>query len=147
MVTVRNVCVLGLGYVGLPLACAAAEAGHRVIGYDPDRNRVAGLRRGRSPVEDVEDRLLEKVMGSGRLSFTDDQAEIVGSDTFVICVPTPLKEKTPDLTMVDAAVDVIAAALRPGALVILESTTYPGTTEDRVAPRLAEVTGLHAPDD
>ena len=86
-------------------------------------------------------------MATGRLSFTDDQAEIEGSDTFVICVPTPLKEKTPDLTMVDAAVDVVAAALRPGGLVILESTTYPGTTEDRVAPRLAEVTGLHAPDD
>ena len=65
MVTTRDVCVLGLGYVGLPLACAAAEAGHRVIGYDPDRVRVAGLRQGRSPVEDVEDRSLEKVTATG----------------------------------------------------------------------------------
>jgi UDP-N-acetyl-D-glucosamine dehydrogenase len=145
--TTREVCVLGLGYVGLPLACAAAEAGHRVIGYDPDRARVAGLRQGRSPVEDVEDRLLEKAMASGRLVFADEPAEIGDRDTFVICVPTPLKEKVPDLTMVDSAVDVVATALRPGGMVILESTTYPGTTEDRVAPRLAELTGLRAPDD
>ena len=145
--TPRNVCVLGLGYVGLPLACAAAGAGHRVVGYDPDRGRVAGLRQGRSPVEDVEDRLLEKALASGRLSFTDDPAEVTGSDTFVICVPTPLEEKTPDLSMVDAAVDVVAGALRPGGMVILESTTYPGTTEERVAPRLEEATGLTAPDD
>jgi UDP-N-acetyl-D-glucosamine dehydrogenase len=146
-VTSRNVCVLGLGYVGLPLACAAAAAGHTVVGFDPDRNRVAGLRAGHSPVEDVEDRLLEKVLASGRISFTDDAQDIDGSDTFIICVPTPLTEKTPDLTMVDSAVDVVASALRPGGMVILESTTYPGTTEDRVAPRLAETTGLHAPDD
>jgi UDP-N-acetyl-D-glucosamine dehydrogenase len=145
--TSRNVCILGLGYVGLPLACAAAGAGHTVIGFDPDSDRVAGLREGRSPVEDVDDRLLEKVIASGRLSFTEDTAEITGSDTFIICVPTPLKEKTPDLTMVDSAVDVVATALRPGGMVILESTTYPGTTEDRVAVRLAEATGLHAPDD
>jgi UDP-N-acetyl-D-glucosamine dehydrogenase len=146
MVT-RDVCVLGLGYVGLPLACAAAGAGHRVTGYDPDSTRVAALRQGRSPIEDVEGRMLEKVLASGRLSFTDDAAAIEGSDTFVICVPTPLTEKTPDLTMVDAAVDVVAGALRPGGMVILESTTYPGTTEERVAPRLAEATGLTAPDD
>ena len=145
--TSRNVCVLGLGYVGLPLACAAGEAGHRVIGFDPDRKRVDDLRAGRSPVEDVEDRLLEKVLASGLLTFTDDPREIEGSDTFIICVPTPLKDKTPDLTMVDAAVDHVARVLRPGDMVILESTTYPGTTEDRVAPRLAEATGLHAPDD
>ncbi|MGH8963998.1 MAG: nucleotide sugar dehydrogenase [Actinomycetes bacterium] len=145
--TSRHVCVLGLGYVGLPLACAAAQAGHRVIGFDPDRNRVDDLRGARSPVEDVEDSLLEEVLAGGRLSFTDDPREIKGSDTFVICVPTPLKEKTPDLTMVDSAVDHVAVALQPGDMVILESTTYPGTTEDRVAPRLAEATGLHAPDD
>ncbi len=146
MVT-RDVCVLGLGYVGLPLACAAAGAGHRVVGFDPDVERIAGLRQGRSPVEDVEDRLLEKVLASGRLSFTDDPADIAGSDTFVICVPTPLKEKTPDLSMVDSAVDVVGRVLRPGGMVILESTTYPGTTEERVGPRLAEATGLTAPAD
>jgi nucleotide sugar dehydrogenase len=143
----RDVCVLGLGYVGLPLACAAAGAGHRVIGYDPDSERVEALLQGRSPVEDVEDRLLEKVLASGRLTFTDDASAVTGSNTFVICVPTPLTEKTPDLTMVDAAVDVVAGALRPGAMVILESTTYPGTTEERVAPRLAAATGLTAPAD
>ncbi len=143
----RAVCVLGLGYVGLPLACAAAGAGHRVVGYDPDTTRIETLRRGLSPVEDVEDRLLDKVLASGRLSFADDVAALEGCDTFVICVPTPLKDKTPDLSMVDAAVDAVAGALRPGGLVILESTTYPGTTEERVGPRLAAATGLHAPDD
>ena len=143
----RDVCVLGLGYAGLPVACAAAAAGHRVTGFDPDIARIDSLRQGRSPVEDVEDRLLEKVLASGQISFTHDPSDIVGSDTFVICVPTPLKEKTPDLTMVDSAVDVVAGALRPGGMVILESTTYPGTTEERVAPRLAEATGLQAPDD
>ncbi len=146
MVT-RDVCVLGLGYVGLPLACAAAGAGHRVVGYDPDRRRVDALRLGLSPVEDVEDRLLEKMLASGRLVFTDDPEDIAGSDTFVICVPTPLTEKTPDLSMVDAAVDIVAGVLQPGGMVILESTTYPGTTEERVAPRIAEATGLRAPDD
>ena len=147
MVTTRDVCVLGLGYAGLPVACAAAEAGHRVIGYDPDTARIEGLRQGRSPVEDVEDRLLEKVLASGRISFTDDPGDIEGSDTFVICVPTPLKDKTPDLTMVDSAVDVVAAALRPGGMVILESTTYPG--HDRGAGRSAAGRGHRsaAPDD
>src|SRR5687768_11885849 len=110
----REVCVLGLGYVGLPLVCAAAGAGHRVIGFDSDTERVAALRRGLSPVEDVEDRLLEKALASGRVSFTDRASDIVGSDTFVICVPTPLKDKSPDLSMVDAAVDTVATALRPG---------------------------------
>ena len=143
----RDVCVLGLGYAGLPVACAAAGAGHRVIGFDPDTARVERLREGRSPVEDVEDRLLEKVLASGLISFTDNARDITGSDTFVICVPTPLKDKTPDLTMVDSAVDVVAGALRPGGMVILESTTYPGTTEERVAPRLAAATGLTPPDD
>jgi UDP-N-acetyl-D-glucosamine dehydrogenase len=146
-VTSRQVCVLGLGYVGLPVACAAAGAGHRVVGYDPDQARIADLRAGRSAVEDIEDRMLEKVLATGLVSFTDDPREIDGSDTFVICVPTPLKEKTPDLTMVDAAVDVVGSALRAGGMVILESTTYPGTTEDRVAPRLAALTGLQAPAD
>ena len=76
MATTRDVCVLGLGYVGLPLACAAAGAGHRVVGYDPDSRRIALMRQGRSPVEDVEDRLLEKAIASGRLSFTDDPGDL-----------------------------------------------------------------------
>jgi UDP-N-acetyl-D-glucosamine dehydrogenase len=144
----RDVCVLGLGYVGLPLACAAVAAGHRVLGYDPNSARVTQLREGRSPVEDITDEALEKMLGTGLLSVTDDPQGLVGRDTFIICVPTPLREdKTPDLTMVDTAVDVVATALRPGGLVVLESTTYPGTTEDRVGPRLTELTGLRAPDD
>lgn len=143
----RTVGVLGLGYVGLPLACAATGAGHRVIGYDPDHARVTGLRSGSSPVEDVEDPLLEKSLASGLLSFTEDARDLSACDVFVICVPTPLHDKTPDLTMVDAAVEAVAAALHPGDLVVLESTTYPGTTEDRVGPRIADLSGLRAPED
>jgi UDP-N-acetyl-D-mannosaminuronate dehydrogenase len=93
LVVTRDVCVLGLGYVGLPLACAAAEAGHRVIGYDPDRHRVAGLRQGRSPGRGRRGPHAREGAGDRRLSFADEPAEIEGSDTFVICVPTPLKEK------------------------------------------------------
>jgi UDP-N-acetyl-D-glucosamine dehydrogenase len=143
----RTVGVLGLGYVGLPLACAAVGAGHRVIGYDPDEVRVTSLCAGSSPVEDVEDRLLEKSLASGLLSFSGNAGDLAACDVFVICVPTPLHDKTPDLTMVDSAVDAVAAALHPGDLVVLESTTYPGTTEDRLAPRIAELSGLHAPRD
>ena len=104
--TSRNACVLGLGYVGLPLACAAAEAGHQVVGYDPNSARVAQLLSGSSPVEDVEDRMLEKMLASGRLTFTDRVADVQGSDTFVICVPTPLDETTTRPVRVDGAADV-----------------------------------------
>src|SRR4051794_29212303 len=143
----RDVCVLGLGYAGLPVACAAAEAGHRVIGFDPDTERIEGLRHGHSPVEDVEDRMLEKVLASGRISFTDDAREIRGSDTFVICVPTPLRDKTPDLTMVDSAVDVVSEALLTGGMVVLETVTYPGNTEGPVGQRPGTGPSLEAPHD
>ena len=115
LVVTRDVCVLGLGYVGLPLACAAAEAGHRVIGFDPDsrpgRRPAPGSepgrgRRGPHAREGAGDR-------DGCPSPTEP-ADIEGSDTYVICVPTPLEDKLPDLTMVDSAVDVVAGALAPG---------------------------------
>jgi UDP-N-acetyl-D-glucosamine dehydrogenase len=138
------IAVLGLGYVGLPLAVAAAEAGHRVIGYDVAVDHVARLSSGASPIADVNDVDLKEAVASGNLSFTADPGDLAGCRSYVICVPTPLIDKAPDLSMVLAAVDTVAGSLAPGDLVVLESTTYPGTTEDVVAVRLAGATGLRA---
>ena len=142
--TSRRVGILGLGYVGLPLALAAAESGHRVVGYDVDEQHVRRLTTGRSPVEDVSDSQLEKGLGSGDLQLTADPEVLGGCDSYIICVPTPLVDRAPDLSMVISAVDVVAANLAVGDLVVLESTTYPGTTEEVIAPRIAAATGLRA---
>jgi UDP-N-acetyl-D-glucosamine dehydrogenase len=138
------IAVIGLGYVGLPLSVAAAGAGNQVLGYDIAARHVERLAAGRSPVEDVSDQALGEALTKGNLRFTADPAELTGCRCYVICVPTPLRDKAPDLSMVMAAVDTVAAGLSPGDLVVLESTTYPGTTEDLVAPRLAQATGLEA---
>ncbi len=143
----RTVGVLGLGYVGLPLACAAAGAGHAVIGYDVSGERVRQLQVGRSPIGDVSDTQLEQRLDSDRLRFTCDPNDLTGADTFVICVPTPLADKMPDLSMVAAAVETVAGCVSRGDLVILESTTYPGTTEELVAPQISARSGLTAPAD
>jgi UDP-N-acetyl-D-glucosamine dehydrogenase len=137
-----QVAVLGLGYVGLPLAVRAAETGHRVVGYDPAAGRVAGLREGCSPVEDVSD---DRLVASG-LEVTTDAADLAGFDVAVITVPTPLRDGAPDLSHVEAAARTVAAALTPGAVVVLESTTYPGTTEHLVADTIAAVSGLRPGD-
>jgi UDP-N-acetyl-D-glucosamine dehydrogenase len=138
------VAVIGLGYVGLPLAVAAAGAGNQVVGYDVSARHVERLANGQSPIEDVSDQCLKEAVAGGGLRFTADPIELADCRCSVICVPTPLKDKVPDLSMVMAAVDTVAAYLSPGDLVVLESTTYPGTTEDLVAPRLARATGLEA---
>jgi nucleotide sugar dehydrogenase len=138
------VAVLGLGYVGLPLALAAAGAGRTVVGYDVAGDHVARLASGTSPIADIGDLDLKEALATGNLRFTDDPGELAGCRAYVICVPTPLTDKAPDLSMVLAAVDTVAANLSPGDLVVLESTTYPGTTEDVVAVRLADATGLRA---
>jgi UDP-N-acetyl-D-glucosamine dehydrogenase len=147
MTSRRVVGVLGIGYVGLPLALAAAESGHRVIGYDVDEQHVKRLTTGKSPLEDVSDAELEKQLGSGNLRLTAHPGELGECDSYIICVPTPLVDKAPDLSMVSSAVDVVAANLAPGDLVVLESTTYPGTTEEVIAPRIAAATGLQAAGD
>jgi UDP-N-acetyl-D-glucosamine dehydrogenase len=143
----RAVAVLGLGYAGLPVALAAARAGHDVVGFDVSPKRVEELTSGHSPVDDISDDDLRAVTATGRLRFTGDPAALDDRHTYVICVPTPLEDKLPDLSMVASAVDVVAAHLQAGDLVILESTTYPGTTEEFVAERIASVSGLTAPDD
>jgi len=129
--------IIGLGYVGLPLAVAFAEAGHDVVGLDSDARVVEGLRRGESTVEDVPAERLTAI--SDRIRPTADVAELSSCDAVVICVPTPLaNHREPDLTyMLDAATS-LSAVLRKGQLVVLESTTYPGTTRERLKPILEE---------
>jgi len=134
--------IIGLGYVGLPLALEFARVGFRVTGIDLDRSKVDAIRDGRSYIVDVRDTEIAEQVEAGRLTATDDFAAIAALDTIDICVPTPLrKTKDPDLTFVVAAVNEISKYLRRGQLVILESTTYPGTTEELVQPAL-EASGL-----
>jgi UDP-N-acetyl-D-glucosamine dehydrogenase len=136
--------VVGLGYVGLPLAVELARAGFDTTGIDVDPRKVDAVNSRTSCIADVATADLAALVGEGRLRATADFAAVAGLDTINICVPTPLrKTKDPDMSFVAAAVDGVAAHLHPGMLVILESTTYPGTTEEFVRPRL-EAGGLRA---
>ena len=128
--------VVGLGYVGLPLAVAFARAGFRVIGVDSDAARVDTLQRGASPVVDVSDEELGAALAAG-LAVAADPAALADADAILLCVPTPLgKSREPDISHVVAAARAVADVLRPGGLVVLESTTYPGTTEEVLHPLL-----------
>jgi len=134
--------IIGLGYVGLPLALEFARAGFRTTGIDVDRAKVDAINAGRSYIVDVDDAEIREQVAAGRLVATADFAAVRDLDTVNICVPTPLrKTKDPDLTHVVSAVNEICRYLRRGQLVILESTTYPGTTEEVVQPAL-EASGL-----
>jgi UDP-N-acetyl-D-glucosamine dehydrogenase len=131
-----DLAVIGLGYVGLPLAQEACRAGLRVVGVDVSERTVAGLLAGRSHVDDLSDADVAAMLATGFRPSTDP-AVLAEATTVIICVPTPLSEDGgPDLTAVLAATESVAAHLQPGALVVLESTTYPGTTETLVRPRL-----------
>jgi UDP-N-acetyl-D-glucosamine dehydrogenase len=132
------VAVVGLGYVGLPLLVAVGGAGFEVLGYDTDRDKIASLRAGRSYIVDVSDSEIASMRGA---RFASDAAELRRADVVAICVPTPLTDHAPDLTMVRDAAAAVSEQLLPGRLVILESTTYPGTTEEEVGPIL-EKSGL-----
>lgn len=137
-----KVVVLGLGYVGLPLAVLAAESGHNVIGIDKDQGRIDLLLRGDSQVGDVTRERLTRAL-STNFCVRDHLEEGVW-DFAIIAVPTPLKGDEPDLSYVESAVSEILVSVSPGCCVILESTTYPGTTRDVVARRLFDVTKLGA---
>jgi len=136
--------VIGLGYVGLPLAVELANAGFAVTGFDVDSAKADEINGGRSYIPDVSDEAVAACVTSGRLTATTDMTLLGAMDAIDICVPTPLrKTKDPDLSYVVLAVEAVAATLRGGQLVILESTTYPGTTDEVVQPMLEE-TGLAA---
>ncbi len=137
-----RVVVMGQGYVGLPLAMRAAEVGFDVVGYDIDDARITGLAEGRSHVEDIDDHTVATHLDSGRYRPTSDAADLAAFDLAIISVPTPLRDGAPDLSYIESAVDTLAPHLTTGSTVVLESTTYPGTTEELVGPRFAAATGL-----
>ena len=135
----RQACVsvIGLGYVGLPLAVEFAKAGLKTIAFDVDVDKVEKLRRGKSYIGDVPDGEIQAVTTKGYLTATTDFSQLADVDTIDICVPTPLRKTgDPDLSYVVSAVDEIAKYLHAGQLVVLESTTYPGTVEEVVRPKL-----------
>ena len=136
--------VVGQGYVGLPLAVRAVEQGYRVIGFDVDEAKIARLAAGHSPVEDISDVRLGAALATGRYLPTSDGAETAGFDAAVISVPTPLHEGAPDLSYIEDAARTLAPGMTPGCCIVLESTTYPGTTEELVQPLLEEGSGLKA---
>ncbi|MGH9105494.1 MAG: nucleotide sugar dehydrogenase [Acidimicrobiales bacterium] len=138
----QKVAVVGQGYVGLPLALRAVEVGHHVVGYDTNQGRVERLAAASSYVEDVSPGQLDRALATGRYFPTSDPAQLAGFDVALITVPTPLREGGPDLSFVGQAAGELAAHLRRGALVVLESTTYPGTTEELLAGILRDGSGL-----
>ncbi len=140
----RKVVVVGAGYVGLPLAMTAVEAGYDVVAIDKDRSRVERLRRGDSYIDDIGDAQLRAALRTGRFAVSADYADAAGFAVAVIAVPTPLRDRSPDISMVAEAGRDLARYLTRGSLVVLESTTYPSTTEDVLRPLLEEGSGLTA---
>ena len=134
--------VIGLGYVGLPLAVELANAGYRVLGYDVSQRVVDGLNAGRSHIKDISDAQVQGAIKGGRFTATTDASRLAEPDAISICVPTPLsKFKDPDMSFIVAATEAVKRTLRKGQAIILESTTYPGTTREVMLPAL-EGTGL-----
>jgi UDP-N-acetyl-D-glucosamine dehydrogenase len=134
--------VIGLGYVGLPLVARFVERGFTVLGFDIDAHKVERLNAGESYIRQIGSDRVERMVRSGRMQATTDFERLGTADALLICVPTPLtRYREPDLQYVERTAEAVASALRPGHLVCLESTTYPGTTEEVVLPRLAR-TGL-----
>jgi UDP-N-acetyl-D-glucosamine dehydrogenase len=137
--------IVGLGYVGLPLAVAFAEAGEQVIGVDVDHGRVSALSEGRSPIEDITDERLQSVLGS--CMFTTRSVELHEAEAILVCVPTPLtRNREPNLGPLQSAAQALAGVVRRGQLIVLESTTFPGTTRGHMVPLLEE-SGLRAGED
>jgi len=134
--------VIGMGYVGLPLVLRFCEEGFRILGFDVDSKKVATLKRGRSYLKSIPSFRISKFVRSGHFDVTDDFSRLPEADCILICVPTPLTDKMePDLQYIEKTTEVIREHLRKGQLIILESTTYPGTTEEMILPKL-ESTGL-----
>src|SRR3712207_1382180 len=131
-----TVVVVGQGYVGLPLAVRAVEVGHRVVGFDLDKARVDRLRRADSFIDDIGDDDLAACLRTGRYTATDDPADLAGFRVAVVCVPPPLRDGAPDLSYIEDPARLLAPHLTRGACVVLESTTYPGTTEEIFLPIL-----------
>lgn len=129
--------IIGLGYVGLPIVLETTETGFKTIGFDIDTKKVDSLMQGKSYIHHIPSEKIKTLKDGGLFEATDDYSRLPEADALIICVPTPLNEyREPDLSAVDATADAIAKYIRPGQLVVLESTTYPGTTDERILPRL-----------
>jgi UDP-N-acetyl-D-glucosamine dehydrogenase len=139
-----RVAVVGCGYVGLPLAVAAAEAGFGVLAFDVDAVRIAKLSLGHSTVDDVGDERLELLRRLDQLHFTSHPEMLAAVDVAILAVPTPLRDGGPDLQFVESAAATVGAHMTEGTLVILESTTYPGTTDEVLVPALERASGMQA---
>ena len=138
-----RVAILGLGYVGLPLAVVFAEAGFNVTGIDPDQNKVDTVNAGHSHIQDVSNKQVARLVSAGRLSATDQFSALAEADAVSICVPTPLRKTgDPDLSFIIDAGSMLARYIHPDMVVVLESTTYPGTTRELLLPQLTENSGL-----
>ena len=134
--------IIGLGYVGLPLVLRFCEVGYKVLGFDVDSKKVSSLKQGRSYIKTIPSSQISPFVRNGQFDVTDDFSRLSGPDCILICVPTPLTEKKePDLQYIEKTTGSIRSCLRKGQLIVLESTTYPGTTEELILPEL-ESTGL-----
>ena len=139
--------VIGLGYVGLPLLLEFSRSGFPVVGFDVDREKVATLQGGGSYILHIDPARIRAALDGGRFEATADFSRLAEADAILICVPTPLtRQREPDLSYIEKTAEAIAAAIRPGQLVVLESTTFPGTTDEVVRPRL-EASGLRVEQD
>jgi UDP-N-acetyl-D-glucosamine dehydrogenase len=137
--------IIGCGYVGLPLALRFCEMGHRVTGFDTDPAKVEKLNAGNSYILHISEATIARFVREKRFGATTDFTQLKSKDAVLICVPTPLDERRePDLSYVEQTARAIAQNLQPGQLIVLESTTYPGTTEELVLPIL-ESSGLKCP--
>jgi UDP-N-acetyl-D-glucosamine dehydrogenase len=142
-----RVVVIGQGYVGLPVSMRAVDAGFDVLGFEVDERKCNMLNAGRSPVEDISDEQLEAALRADRYRATTNPIDMAHFDVAVVSVPTPMAEGAPDLSYIESAAQTLAPHVREGCTVILESTTYPGTTEELVAPLLEAGSGLRVGQD
>jgi UDP-N-acetyl-D-glucosamine dehydrogenase len=140
--------ILGMGYVGMPLAVVFAEAGFRVLGVDPDPRKLEAFQEGRSYIQDVPTETMSRLRGAGRLDLTPEFSALRELDAVSICVPTPLRKTgDPDMSYVISAAEELAKYVHTGMIIVLESTTYPGTTREILLPLLTEKSGLRAGED
>lgn len=140
--------ILGMGYVGMPLAVVFAEKGFNVLGIDPDQRKVEAFNKGISYIQDVPTETVARLRQAGRMAMTTDFAALAGMDAVSICVPTPLRQTgDPDMSYILSATGELAKYMHPGMVVVLESTTYPGTTRELLIPMLAERSGLKVGED
>ncbi|NUM47917.1 MAG: nucleotide sugar dehydrogenase [Anaerolineales bacterium] len=143
-----RVAIMGLGYVGLPLAVVFGDAGFHVTGIDPDKRKIDALLQGESYIQDVSSEAVARLVNAGKLTATTDFAALREADAVSICVPTPLRKTgDPDLSFIVSATDELAKYLHPGMVIVLESTTYPGTTRELMLPSLTQHGQLSAGED